>query len=69
MVAVRSGPPLDLIRWTDWASPQVLLGFTQLLQRLALHGVRWLRLDAVGFVWKEPNTTASTFPKLTVWWK
>ena len=47
----------------DWASPQVLLGFTHLLQRLALHGVRWLRLDAVGFVWKEPNTSCIHLPQ------
>jgi sucrose phosphorylase len=40
----------------NWREPEVLLGFTRLLDRLCAHGVRWLRLDAVGFVWKEPFT-------------
>ena len=47
----------------DWASPQVLLGFTRLLQRMALHGVRWLRLDAVGFIWKQPHTSCIHLPQ------
>ena len=40
----------------DWRHPEVLLGFARLLKRKLNHGVRWIRLDAVGFVWKEPNT-------------
>jgi sucrose phosphorylase len=27
------------------------------------HGVRWIRLDAVGFVWKEPNTSCIHLPQ------
>jgi sucrose phosphorylase len=40
----------------NWRDPEVLLGFNRLLERLCSHGVGWLRLDAVGFVWKEPHT-------------
>ena len=47
----------------DWSSPQVLLGFARLLQRMALHGVRWLRLDAVGFIWKQPHTSCIHLPQ------
>ena len=41
----------------DWRSPEVLLGFTRLMAQMMRHGVRWLRLDAVGFVWKTPYTS------------
>lgn len=47
----------------DWRHPEVLLGFTRLLARLIDHGVRWIRLDAVGFVWKEPHTTCIHQPQ------
>jgi sucrose phosphorylase len=47
----------------DWHHPQVLLGFIELLNRLLSHGVRWIRLDAVGFVWKEPNTSCIHLPQ------
>ena len=47
----------------DWRHPEVLLGFTRLLARLMAHGVRWIRLDAVGFVWKEPNTSCIHQPQ------
>ena len=40
----------------NWRHPEVLLGFTRLLKQKLSHGVRWIRLDAVGFVWKEPHT-------------
>ena len=47
--------------WSDqvdvnWRHPEVLLGFVRLLKQKLSHGVRWIRLDAVGFVWKEPHT-------------
>ena len=38
----------------NWREPEVLLGFTRLLDLFVSYGVQWLRLDAVGFVWKEP---------------
>ena len=47
----------------DWSHPEVLLGFTRLLARMVAHGVRWIRLDAVGFVWKEPNTSCIHLPQ------
>ena len=47
----------------DWHHPQVLIGFIELLNRLLGHGVRWIRLDAVGFVWKEPNTSCIHLPQ------
>ena len=47
----------------NWRSPAVLLGFTRLLERMVRHGVRWLRLDAVGFVWKSPGTSCIHLPQ------
>ena len=47
----------------NWHSPAVLLGFTRLLERMVRHGVRWLRLDAVGFVWKTPGTSCIHLPQ------
>ena len=47
----------------NWRSPAVLLGFTRLLDRMVRHGVRWLRLDAVGFVWKSPGTSCIHLPQ------
>ncbi|WP_415409051.1 alpha-amylase family glycosyl hydrolase [Synechococcus sp. A10-1-5-9] len=47
----------------DWSHPEVLLGFTRLLARMVAYGVRWIRLDAVGFVWKEPNTSCIHQPQ------
>ena len=38
----------------NWREPEVLLGFTRLLDLFCSYGVQWLRLDAVGFVWKQP---------------
>ena len=40
----------------NWREPEVLLGFTRLLDLFCCYGVQWLRLDAVGFVWKQPFT-------------
>ena len=47
----------------DWSSDAVLLGFTQLLTSLVRHGVSWLRLDAVGYVWKEPGSSCIHHPR------
>ena len=47
----------------NWRSPEVLIGFTRLLERMVRHGVRWLRLDAVGFVWKTPGTSCIHLPE------
>ena len=48
----------------DWRCPEVLLGFTRLLKQKLAHGVRWIRLDAVGFLWKEPNTSCIHRPQV-----
>ena len=48
----------------DWRCSEVLLGFTRLLKQKLAHGVRWIRLDAVGFVWKEPNTACIHRPQV-----
>ncbi len=47
----------------NWRSAEVLMGFARLMQRMARHGVRWIRLDAVGFVWKEPHTSCIHLPQ------
>ena len=47
----------------DWRSPEVLLGFTRLLARMVRHGVCWVRLDAVGFIWKTPGTGCIHLPE------
>jgi len=47
----------------DWRSPEVLLGSTRLLDRMLRHGVRWVRLDAVGFIWKTPGTGCIHLPE------
>ena len=47
----------------DWRNPEVLNGFSSLMQRFCRHGVSWIRLDAVGFIWKEPFTTCIHRPE------
>ena len=48
----------------NWRCPEVLLGFTRLLKQKLMHGVRWIRLDAVAFVWKEPHTSCVHRPQV-----
>lgn len=47
----------------NWHEPEVLKHFNRLMQRLFHHGVGWLRLDAVGYVWKEPFTSCIHRPQ------
>ena len=47
----------------NWQEPEVLRHFHRLMQRLFRHGVGWLRLDAVGYVWKEPFTSCIHRPQ------
>ena len=47
----------------DWSKPAVLASFTRLLSQLCRHGVSWLRLDAVGFVWKEEGSSCMHLPQ------
>ena len=68
-VSTGSGPrPL----WTtfgpdqvdlDWRQPDVLRHFCELMLQFCRHGVRWIRLDAVGFLWKTPHTSCIHLPE------
>lgn len=40
----------------NFANPQVLLEFAQLIHFYLQRGIRWFRLDAVAFLWKEAGT-------------
>ena len=40
----------------DFSNPQVLREFVSIIASYLDHGIRILRLDAVGFLWKEPGT-------------
>lgn len=40
----------------DFSNPQVLTEFVAIIAAYLDHGIRVLRLDAVGFLWKEPGT-------------
>lgn len=42
----------------DFANPEVLLRFVEIVRFYLEQGVRVLRLDAVAFLWKEPGTTS-----------
>ncbi|MEL7450732.1 MAG: sugar phosphorylase [Pseudomonadota bacterium] len=41
----------------NFANPEVLVEFTNIMARYLEAGVRTLRMDAVAFLWKEPGTT------------
>ena len=41
----------------NFASPQVLIAMVDVLLHYLLEGARYIRLDAVGFMWKIPGTT------------
>ena len=41
----------------DWSNPSILIEFLELIVRYLKHGVRWIRLDAIAFIWKENDTT------------
>ncbi|KGG22474.1 putative sucrose phosphorylase [Prochlorococcus marinus str. SS51] len=41
----------------NWREPKLLLEFINLIVRYLNHGIKWIRLDAIGFIWKEPSTT------------
>jgi len=46
----------------NWRNPAVLREFVGQMDRLLAYGVRWIRLDAVGFLWKEPHTRCIHLP-------
>ncbi len=41
----------------DWNKPSIFIEFLNLILRYLKNGVSWIRLDAVGFIWKEKGTT------------
>lgn len=47
----------------NFANPEVLLTFIDIILFYIEQGVRWLRLDAVGFLWKEIGTSCIHLPE------
>ncbi len=47
----------------DFRNPQVLLAFLRVIRLYLEKGVRIFRLDAIGFLWKEPGTTCLHLPQ------
>ena len=50
----------------DWSQLEVLESFARLMHTYVEHGVTWVRLDAIGFLWKEPHTTCLHRPKTRI---
>jgi sucrose phosphorylase len=47
----------------DFRNPQVLLEFVKIIRLYLQQGVSVFRLDAVGFLWKEPGTNCMHLPQ------
>ena len=47
----------------DFSNPAVLLEMIEVLLFYLAQGVVWIRLDAVGFLWKEPGTSCMHRPQ------
>ena len=47
----------------NWQNPKMLLEFLNLLIKYINNGIKWFRLDAVGFIWKESGTTCLHLPQ------
>lgn len=47
----------------NFANPEVLLRFVRLLRDQVARGVRFFRLDAVAYLWKEPGTPCIHLPQ------
>ncbi len=47
----------------NWHNPVMTLEFLNLIITYLSNGIKWLRLDAVGFIWKESGTTCLHLPK------
>ena len=41
----------------NWKEPYILIEYLSLIKRYLKHGIKWIRLDAIGFIWKEKDTT------------
>ncbi len=47
----------------NWLNPKMTVEFLNLIITYLSNGIKWLRLDAVGFIWKESGTTCLHLPK------
>ena len=47
----------------NWHNPKMTLYFLILITTYLSNGIKWFRLDAVGFIWKESGTTCLHLPK------
>ncbi len=47
----------------NWHNPKMTLEFLNLIITYLTNGIKWFRLDAVGFIWKESGTTCLHLPK------
>ena len=47
----------------NWHNPKMTIYFLNIIITYLTHGVKWFRLDAVGFIWKESGTTCLHLPK------
>jgi len=50
----------------DWSQLEVLETFAQLMQTYVNHGITWIRLDAIGFLWKDRHTTCLHRPNTRI---
>ncbi len=48
----------------NWANPDVLVEFAEIVLFLANHGVEVIRLDAIAFVWKRLGTNCQNQPEV-----
>ena len=47
----------------NFSNPAVLLEFISIVRTYIENGIRWFRLDAVGFLWKQEGTTCLNLPQ------
>ncbi len=47
----------------NWQNPKIIFEFLNLVITYINSGIKWFRLDAVGFIWKESGTTCLHLPK------
>ncbi len=47
----------------NWQNPKMIVEFLNLVVTYVNNGIKWFRLDAVGFIWKESGTTCLNLPK------
>ena len=57
--ATFSADQIDL----NFANPDVLIAFLEIIAFYLENGTRWIRLDAVGFLWKELDTPCIHLPQ------